>query len=727
MISRDNSLVKELHDTGEGLLRAYATILFSNNWLIGVLFVAASFWYPNAGLAGLIGAIVGTVTARLLSFPNISQGLHIYNSLLVGLALGIVYRLDNYLIVLIIMGAVLAVILTVALTDVLWRLEHLPVLSLPFVMVAFTCFFAAQAYGNLSIYLYPSTPIEPFFGGFIDNFLVALGSAFFIPHPIAGLMFFVGLLFTSRYLALLAIAGYFVGYSLLTWLTGSIHPVMGQWGGFNFILTAIAVGGIFTIPSWQSFLLAMVAAALSSVVAMAVQGVLQIYSLPVLAIPFLLTTLTILAAMRKRQTTAPPHLLLEAPSLPECSYEEARLAKSRGAEPDSVPLAAPFFGSWDIYQGFNGPHTHKAPWQHALDFIITKRGCSFRNNGASLNDYYCYDLPVLSPCYGTVVRYQDNLLDNPPGEVDGKNNWGNFVLIYLDSGLYVLLAHLREQSVTVVEGERVVPGHPLARCGNTGRSPQPHLHVHVQTTAVLGSPTQSFHLVGVTVQSENESTAGFYLASRPDEGDHVSVLKSDGLLQHALHMPLGLQLRYRYCLDDIHWTSQTLTVSMDLEGHFLLTSGSGASTRFMEEGGVLYFYHRQGSKDTLLDTWLLALGLSPLADATIEWQDRPSDRLLPLNYYHSFLRSFIRPLGGGLNSRYQRVKKGNIWHQNGVHQLSLLPGLSVKSETEVHIVPDRGCTQLSLKTNELRVEAVLEEILTLEDQGIPQTEINLIS
>ena len=723
----NNTLLKELHDFGEGLLRAYATILFSNNWLIGVLFLGASFWYPNAGLAGLIGAIVGTITARMLSFPNLSEGLHIYNSLLVGLALGIVYRLDNYLIVLIIMGAVLAVILTVALTDVLWRLEHLPVLSLPFVMVAFTCFFAAQAYGNLSVYLFPSTPIDPLFGGFVDNFLVALGSAFFIPHPIAGLMFFVGLLLTSRYLALLAITGYFVGYSLLTWLTGSIHPVMGQWGGFNFILTAIAVGGIFTIPSWQSFLLAMVAAALSSVVAMAVQGVLQIYSLPVLAIPFLLTTLTVLAAMRKRQTTSPPHLLLESPSLPECSYEQARLAKSRGAEPDSVPLAAPFFGSWDIYQGFNGPHTHQPPWQHALDFIITKRGCSYRNNGTSLNDYYCFDLPVLSPCYGTVVRYQDNLPDNPPGEVDAKNNWGNFVLIYLDSGLYVLLAHLREESVTVVEGERLIPGQPLARCGNTGRSPQPHLHMHVQTTAVLGSPTQSFHLVGVTVQSDTDAAAGFYLASRPDEGDHISVLKSDGLLQHALHMPLGLQLRYRYSTDESTWTTQTLTASMDLEGHFLLTSGSGASTRYMEEGGVLYFYCRQGPKDILLDTWILSLGLSPLADATIEWQDKPSDRLIPVSYFYKVLRSVIRPLGGGLDSRYHRVKRDNTWHQTGVHQLSLLPGIVVKAESNVEIVPHRGCVHLLLKTNGIKVEVVLEEILTLEDQGIPQTEISLLS
>ena len=43
-------------------------------------------------------------------------------------------------------------------------------------------------------------------------------------------------------------------------------------------------------------------------------------------------------------------------------------------------------------------------------------------------------LPVLSPAHGQVVRVCDHLADNPPGEVDTKNNWGNFVLVRLDSG-----------------------------------------------------------------------------------------------------------------------------------------------------------------------------------------------------------------------------------------------------------------------------------------------------
>ncbi len=182
-------------------------------------------------MAGLIGALTGSITARLLSFPYLSRGLYIYNSLLVGLALGIVYRLDGYLLTLILLGAVLAVFLTVALADMLWRLEHLPVLSLPFVVVAFTCFFAAQAYGNLSVYLFPSAPVEPFVGGWTDAFLTALGSAFFIPHPVAGLFFFIGLLWTLPLsCAALQVVGYLVGDGHVAVALSKHSPHLGAVG-----------------------------------------------------------------------------------------------------------------------------------------------------------------------------------------------------------------------------------------------------------------------------------------------------------------------------------------------------------------------------------------------------------------------------------------------------------------------------------------------------------------
>ena len=57
---------------------------------------------------------------------------------------------------------------------------------------------------------------------------------------------------------------------------------------------------------------------------------------------------------------------------------------------------------------------------------------------------------------------------------------GNCVVIALGpSGPYVLVAHLQLGSVSVRPGERVEAGEPIGRCGNSGNSTQPHVHLQV--------------------------------------------------------------------------------------------------------------------------------------------------------------------------------------------------------------------------------------------------------
>jgi len=46
----------------------------------------------------------------------------------------------------------------------------------------------------------------------------------------------------------------------------------------------------------------------------------------------------------------------------------------------------------------------------------------------------------------------------------------------LGGGVYAALAHLRRGSVLVRPGDRVAAGQPLAACGNSGNSSEPHLH-----------------------------------------------------------------------------------------------------------------------------------------------------------------------------------------------------------------------------------------------------------
>ena len=57
------------------------------------------------------------------------------------------------------------------------------------------------------------------------------------------------------------------------------------------------------------------------------------------------------------------------------------------------------------------------------------------------------------------------------------------VLHLLESSTFVLLAHLQRGSVRVAPGQEVVAGQELARCGNSGNSTQPHVHLQVMDGA----------------------------------------------------------------------------------------------------------------------------------------------------------------------------------------------------------------------------------------------------
>lgn len=75
--------------------------------------------------------------------------------------------------------------------------------------------------------------------------------------------------------------------------------------------------------------------------------------------------------------------------------------------------------------------------------------------------------------------------DMPVPETDTSRLKGNHVMI--DCGEYaVLLAHFRNGSLRVREGEGVTKGQELGEAGNSGQSTEPHLHVHVQRLPEAG-------------------------------------------------------------------------------------------------------------------------------------------------------------------------------------------------------------------------------------------------
>ncbi|MFJ4046618.1 M23 family metallopeptidase [Microbacterium sp. NPDC089987] len=171
--------------------------------------------------------------------------------------------------------------------------------------------------------------------------------------------------------------------------------------------------------------------------------------------------------------------------------------------PRSLDLAFPFAGQWLVQNSpANRVPSHGTPLfasSYAIDFVplgdhartAPMRARSWvRTEPAQV--FPGYGRGVLAPADGIVVAAEDAAPDH--GAHRGlpsvgyavsqrrraAQGWaalsGNHVLLHIGDAV-VALCHLQQHSLRVRVGEAVVAGQPLAGCGNSGNSTEPHLHL----------------------------------------------------------------------------------------------------------------------------------------------------------------------------------------------------------------------------------------------------------
>lgn len=162
-----------------------------------------------------------------------------------------------------------------------------------------------------------------------------------------------------------------------------------------------------------------------------------------------------------------------------------------------TPLMLPFERrkQWDVLWGGvtqeDNYHVTSRAQKNAIDFVIrhpwSKK--TYRTDGKTNRDYYAFGQPIYAPGDGEVVAVIDNVKDNMPGEMNREDLTGNTVIIKSEEGEYILLAHLKENSIRVKENEQIEAGTLLGLCGNSGNSSEPHLHMHVMDAPSLKEAT----------------------------------------------------------------------------------------------------------------------------------------------------------------------------------------------------------------------------------------------
>ena len=132
----------------------------------------------------------------------------------------------------------------------------------------------------------------------------------------------------------------------------------------------------------------------------------------------------------------------------------------------------PIKGEWYVFWGgtnqFINYHYVYEDQRYAYDLLILKNGKSYSDNLKKNENYYAYDKEILAPADGVVIKVIDGIEDNVPGEMNPELPEGNCITIEHQNNEYSMLAHLKNHSILVQEGERVQKGQVLGTCGNSG-------------------------------------------------------------------------------------------------------------------------------------------------------------------------------------------------------------------------------------------------------------------
>ncbi len=159
-------------------------------------------------------------------------------------------------------------------------------------------------------------------------------------------------------------------------------------------------------------------------------------------------------------------------------------------EKHETHLSLPLSGRWLVFWGGDSRelnHHHDVPSQRfALDLVgVDENGKTKRGDGTRNEDYFAFGREVLAPADGKVIEVIDGVRDNTPGSMNPFSAVGNCVVIQHREGEVSLLAHFKQGSIVVKAGDQVKRGQLLGKCGNSGNSSEPHLHFHLQNSAII--------------------------------------------------------------------------------------------------------------------------------------------------------------------------------------------------------------------------------------------------
>ncbi len=661
------------------IVKSYSQIFFSDSKLLGLLLLIVSFFDIWAGTAGVLAVIITNLVAYLLGFniSTIKSGTYAFNSLMVGLGIGLYYKPGYELLVIILAAAILTLFVCILLEGVIGKYS-LPFLSIPFILVMWVVTLSGREFSSIEVSergIYTANEMLKY-GGYnivwlykwwndlymvfsLKTYFLSLGAIFFQYNVLAGILISIGLLLQSRISFTLSLLGFYTAILFYELIGADISVLSYNYIGFNFILTSIAIGGFFVIPTRTSYLWVVILLPIVVLLTLSLNKIFSVFQLSIYSLPFNIIVIMFVYVLKLRinKVGKLTEVILQHNS-PEKNIYSYKNNSERFKGLIYFPVSLPFWGEWTVSQAHNGEYTHKEDWKHAWDFVITDYNKKqFENEGNSVDDYYCYNKAILAPAAGYIFDIVDGIKDNTVGDINTNQNWGNSIVIKHAESLYSQLSHLKPGSFKVKIGDYVKKAQVIALCGNSGHSPYPHLHYQLQITPFIGSKTLDYPLNYYISKSKSKFVLNSY--NKPKENEIVSNIDINTLISKSLYFIPGQKLKYILQTKDMLGKIVTeKNIEWEVKKNiynstYIYCSETKSYAYFYNDGNVHYFKEFIGNKKSPLYYFYLSLYKVQLG----YYKNLIITDYFPLNksfgYIQLFVHDFFAPFFQFLKSKYE--------------------------------------------------------------------------
>jgi urea transporter/murein DD-endopeptidase MepM/ murein hydrolase activator NlpD len=605
------------------ILNSYGQIFYSMNKVLSILVLVATFLSPYLGLSGLCAIVLTNVIAHIIGVNRklIEEGLYGFNSLLLGLFLAYQYEINSTFVLLFIVSVFLLLIISVWLFGIFSR-HNLPFLSFPFIITYCIISMSAGSFTNVLLnedLVYVGNHIARQQGTYVYQlahslddwalpnavliYLKTLAGTFFQTSLLAGILIAAGLLYFSRIAFSLSLLGFFSAYFFYSAFGADVNELNLNLVGSNFIFMAIGIGCFYIVPNSYSYLAVFCLTPILIMLMIFLNKVMFVFQLKSFTLSFSVIISLFLLFLQHRWFHQFLHLVTIQYYSAEKTIYKYITSINRFKNEHLAKIQLPFWGDWYVSQGYNGKITHLGDWGKALDFVIVDESKeTYQNNGHKREDYYCYNKPVLAPLDGYIYSILNTVEENEIAGVNTVDNWGNTLVMNHLNGTFSQISHIKKDSFKVSIGEYVTKGTVLATCGNSGRSPEPHIHFQIQYDPKIGAKTIEYP-VSYFIEKDNSKQI-LRVSEVPKQDTVISNVDVNSLLTESFSFLPGKKLRFieSNTAEVVDW--EVFTDQWNRK--YIYCQQTKSFAYFVNDGTMFYFFDFEGSRNSLLFQFYLA-------------------------------------------------------------------------------------------------------------------------